>query len=113
MRRHSGWSLVLAALLTAQACAPKKAEAPALAYDPKDFGGTWDRYPLPTENSGQDPSVVPRPEPIPPPPLKPEFKDPWEAEQKKIAAANAAGEPIATGYTHCIPDGMPAMMMAM
>ena len=95
MNRHAGWSLVLMALLAAQACAPKKAEAPALAYDPKDFGGTWDRYPQPTENSGQDPSVVPRPEPIPAPPLKPEFKAPWEAEQKKIAAANAAGEPIA------------------
>jgi len=113
MNRHAGWSLVLMALLAAQACAPKKAEVPALAYDPKDFGGTWDRYPQPTENSGQDPSVVPRPEPIPAPPLKPEFKAPWDAEQKKIAAANAAGEPIATGYTHCIPDGMPAMMMGM
>ena len=106
---------VTAALLGA--CAPKTEQAAATqatpTFDPKDFSGTWDRYPLPTENSGQDPSVVPRPEPIPPPPLKPEYKAAWEAEQKKINAANAAGEPIATGYTHCIPDGMPAMMMAM
>jgi hypothetical protein len=108
--------LALAMMVSLAACAPRQeATAPtaAAAFDAKDFSGTWDRYPLPTENSGQDPTVVPRPEPIPPPPLKPEFMAAWEAEQKVIAAANAAGEPIATGYTHCIPDGMPAMMMAM
>jgi len=107
---------LLAAAFVATGCAPKQAEPTAAtqpAFDPKDFSGTWDRYPLSTENSGQDPTVVPRPEPIPAPPLKPEFKAAWDAEQKKINAANAAGEPIATGYTHCIPDGMPAMMMAM
>ena len=115
MSRAFTAALLIAALATA-GCAPKQAEPTAAAkpaFDPKDFSGTWDRYPLSTENSGQDPTVVPRPEPIPNPPLKPEFKAAWEAEQKKINAANAAGEPIATGYTHCIPDGMPAMMMAM
>ena len=29
------------------------------------------------------------------------------------ADADKRGEPIATGYTHCLPDGMPSMMMAM
>jgi hypothetical protein len=108
------------ALLALSACTPKADQAAANAakpatpaFDAKDFSGTWDRYPQSTENSGQDPSVIPRPDPIPPPPLKPEYKSAWEAERKKIAAANAAGEPIATGYTHCIPDGMPAMMMGM
>jgi hypothetical protein len=107
---------LLATALATAGCAPKQSEPAAAvspAFDAKDFSGTWDRYPLATENSGQDPTVVPRPEPIPPPPLKPEFKAAWDAEQKKINEANAAGEPIATGYTHCIPDGMPAMMMAM
>jgi len=112
-----GGRIVLAgfALLVAlAACTPPADKAPAAAtFDPRDFSGIWDRYPLPTENSGQDPTVVPRPEPIPEPPLKPEFKAAYDAERKKIADANAAGEPIATGYTHCLPDGMPAMMMAM
>jgi hypothetical protein len=117
MKAGAAIALAVTAALVG-ACAPKTEQTAAAtqtapAFDPKDFSGTWDRYPLPTENSGQDPSVVPRPEPIPPPPLKPEYKTAWEAEQKKINAANAAGEPIATGYTHCIPDGMPAMMMAM
>jgi hypothetical protein len=104
--------LVLLAALVA--CKPPAEKPPAAStFDPRDFSGTWDRYPLPTENSGQDPTVVPRPEPIPDPPLKPEFKAAYDAERKKIADANAAGEPIATGYTHCLPDGMPAMMMAM
>jgi len=109
---------LLAALLGLGACAPKAEQGTAAtkpaaaAFDPKDFSGVWDRYPQAT-TAAQDPSVVPRPDPIPPPPLKPEYKTAWEAERKKIAAANAAGEPIATGYTHCIPDGMPAMMMGM
>ncbi|MBK9252070.1 MAG: hypothetical protein IPM70_09340 [Proteobacteria bacterium] len=115
MSRALATALLATALATA-GCAPKQSEPTAAAkpaFDAKDFSGTWDRYPLPTENSGQDPTVVPRPEPIPPPPLKAEFMPAWDAEQKKINEANAAGEPIATGYTHCIPDGMPAMMMAM
>ncbi|MEY4761907.1 MAG: hypothetical protein RLZZ200_1763 [Pseudomonadota bacterium] len=81
-------------------------------FDRRDLSGTWDRYPLPLD-AHQDTSVVPPPPDIPPPPLKPEFKAAWEAHQKKVDEANKRGEPIATGYTHCIPDGMPAMMMAM
>jgi len=107
---HAAASLALLALA---ACArtetPPTADA---AFDPQDFSGTWDRYPLPTDTQ-RDPSVVPRPEDIPPPPLKPEFKAAWEAERKRHDEANAAGRPIATHYTQCIPDGMPAMMMAM
>jgi hypothetical protein len=58
-------------------------------------------------------TVVPAPMDVPPAPLRPEFKAAYDAEQKKINDANKRGEPIATGYTHCIPDGMPTMMMAM
>jgi len=74
-------------------------KAKATRFDRRDLSGTWDRDPLPPD--------------IPQPPLKPEYKAAWDAEQKKIDEANQRGEPIATGYTHCIPDGMPAMMMAM
>jgi hypothetical protein len=89
--------------------APKAA---AKNFDPRDFSGTWDRYPLAIDRQ-RDATVVPPPPDIPPPPLKPGPKAQWEAETAKINAANARGEPIANHYTHCIPDGMPAMMMAM
>ena len=79
------------------------------AFDPKDFSGTWDRY---SREPGA-PNNIPVSTRIPDPPLKPQFVAPWKAERKKFADATAAGEPIATGYTHCQPDGMPAMMMAM
>jgi len=87
------------------------------AFDPRDFSGTWDRYPTATD-AERDPSTVAPAGPvglagIPAPPLKPEFKAAWEAERKRHDEANAAGRPIATHYTECIPDGMPAMMMAM
>lgn len=83
----------------------------AVKFDPRDLNGSWNRYPELT--SRVDPTVEPAPPDIPPPPLKAEYRAAYEAEQKKIADANARGEPIATNYTHCIPDGMPAMMMAM
>jgi hypothetical protein len=109
---------VLLGLVSLQACSGKTPQAtssnvPAKpAFDPKDFSGTWDRYPAPTD-SQRDITVVPVPEAIPPPPLKPEFVDAYKALQKKIADANARGEPLANNYTHCIPDGMPTMMQAM
>ena len=116
MSRPAGYSIALAALLATAACTPKvdpaaTTEATAAAFDPKDFSGIWDRYPQATENSAAP--GVPAPQPIPPPPLKPEFKAAFDAEQKLLADASAAGEPIANNYTHCIPDGMPAMMMNM
>src|SRR4051812_41605226 len=97
-----------AALLTA--LAPAVQAAPM--GDPHDIGGTWDRYPAP-RGSRLDPTVQARPAAPPPPPLKPEYVAAYQAHQKEVAAANAKGQPIATGYTHCIPDGMPTMMMGM
>jgi hypothetical protein len=114
--------LVLLAVVAA--CSPPKPGEPTAgtasaaelkpAFDARDFSGVWDRYPLPTDQQ-RDPStvLVPAPDPIPAPPLKPEFKSVWEAQQKVVREANARGAPIATHYTECIPDGMPAMMMAM
>jgi hypothetical protein len=102
---------------TAAKSADSKGAAPmgqaAAAFDKHDFSGTWDRYPLATDQQRDPTTVIAPPDAIPPPPLKPEFKAAYEAEQKKISDANARGEPIANNYTHCIPDGMPTMMMAM
>lgn len=75
--------------------------------------GKWFSYPPRTGENRLDPSVSLRPSPIPDPPLKPEYIEVWREKQAEIRAANERGEPPATHYTHCIPDGMPAMMMGM
>jgi len=100
--------IALGALFVASAlyAAERKAK-----FDPRDLNGAWDRYP---DSSGRvDPTVAPRAPDIPPPPLRAEYKSAYEAQQKAVAAANARGEPPATNYTHCLPDGMPAVMAAM
>ena len=81
--------------------------APAAAEP--DFSGTWERYPPPGETA--DPRYAPTP--IPDPQLKPEYKAEWEAGQKILKQRLEEGQPAGDNYVHCIPDGMPAMMMGM
>ena len=81
--------------------------APAIAEP--DLSGTWERYPPRDETA--DPRYAPSP--IPDPPLKPEYKRPWEENQAKLAARLAESQPAGDNYVHCIPDGMPAMMQGM
>ena len=83
--------------------------APAPAFAEPDFTGTWERYPQPGETP--DPRYAPTP--IPDPPLKAEYKAEWEAGQKVLAERLEEGQPAGDNYVHCIPDGMPAMMMGM
>ena len=107
--------LVAALLAPALSLAQEVRDAPKTTvqkFDRRDFSGTWDRYPQAIDQ-GRDITVVAPPPDVPPPPLRPEFQAASAAEQKKLDEANKRGEPIATGYTHCIPDGMPTMMMAM
>jgi hypothetical protein len=82
----------------------------AFAAENPRIDGKWFAYP------GQvDPlerSIDP-PAPIPDPPLKPEFLQDWRDLRQTLADADRRGEPIASGYTHCIPDGMPTMMQGM
>ena len=82
-------------------------------YGPRDIGGTWERYPSQFAGLGSDVNAPPRPQPVPDPPLKPEYYAEWRKAQDEAAALTAAGRPPATHYTHCIGDGMPGMMMAM
>jgi len=70
--------------------------------------GAWDRY----GTMNIDPRVTAAP-PVPPPPLKPQYQSEWLARQKAAREADARGEPQFGGYARCLPDGMPAMMMAM
>lgn len=86
---------------------------PAQVPEGAHIDGKWFSYPPRTGNSRLDPSVSLLPSPIPDPPLKPEYLKAWQEKQAVIRKANSEGRPLATHYTHCIPDGMPAMMMAM
>jgi len=104
-------SLLFAPVLLSPTHAAQTATPVKAKFDPRALNGSWNRYP---DTSDQvDRSVQPPPPDVPTPPLKAPHLDEWQARQKIIAAANARGEPIATGYVQCLPDGMPAMMVAM
>jgi hypothetical protein len=81
------------------------------AADEASIDGKWFRYP------GQVDPVelqdIDAPEPVPDPPLKPEYREAWREERARLQEAEASGRPLATGYTRCLPDGMPAMMQGM
>jgi len=114
--RASILCLAVLAASTALAETAKPAAKPAakaVKYNPRDIDGPWDS----ARAMGLDPTIVPggriAAAGIPDPPLKPEYLAAWKKHRAEVAAANARGEPQATGYTHCLPDGMPATMMAM
>jgi hypothetical protein len=75
----------------------------AAAQSPPDLTGAWERYRAPAG----DPSAPP---PEGSPPLKAPLLKEWEARRAAEREADARGEPIAKGYTHCIPEGYPTMM---
>jgi len=122
MTRHKGAVLASAAMLGLLASAAvAAADAPAetrpaakpAAKIPNAraaMTGQWNRYPEIDEKPHPD---FPPAAPIPPPPLKAQYKAEYDALRKKLAEAEAAGKPLYSNYTACIPDGMPAMMMGM
>jgi hypothetical protein len=86
------------------------------AFNPRDIDGSWDRPPPRTVAAGLDPTILAQPignNGIGDPPLKPEYVTAWKKLRADNAAAFARGEPPVTNYVKCIPDGMPATMMAM
>ncbi len=117
-------SLAMAAVLVATSPVlaatdkPAPAKAPAapanaVKFNPRDIDGPWDS----ARAMGLDPTTLPggrqAQQGIPDPPLKPEPLAAWKKRRAEVAAANARGEPPVTGYVKCLPDGMPATMMAM
>ena len=76
---------------------------PAQAQSPPDLTGSWERYRGP---SGA--ATTPPPETTPP--LKGDLLVEWQERRAAEREADARGEPIASGYTHCLPDGVPSMM---
>jgi hypothetical protein len=99
--------LPLAARADQQSSATSTPQAP---IERVHLTGTWDRYPGP--EGRLDPRFTAAP-PAPAPPLKPKFKAEWLARQKAAHEADLRGQPLYSGYAQCLPDGMPAMMMAM
>lgn len=96
------------------ALAQLEVAAQRAASNPPDITGAYERFgnifgPR-TEAQQKDPTIPP---PNPPPPLKPEYLKQWQTRVQAAREAEAKGQPLATGYTHCLPDGMPSMMAAM
>lgn len=91
------------ALVTAAALTFAGALVQAQAPSPPDLTGSWERY----RGTIGDPA---NPPPEAAPPLKPALLAEWQARRDAERAADARGEPIATGYVHCLPDGVPSMM---
>ena len=79
------------------------AQSVAQTSKPVDLTGSWERHRAPAG----DPT---NPPPETPPPLKGDLLVEWQERTAAARAADARGEPIATGYTHCLPDGVPSMM---
>lgn len=68
-----------------------------------DLTGSWERYRGPAGDAATPP-------PEAQPPLKPDLLAEWQKRRQAEREADARGEPLATNYTHCIPDGVPSMM---
>ncbi len=112
--RLLGGSAVLALLVVDQArAAPADAPASLSAgrIDHADLTGTWDRYHA--KSFKIDPRVSSTSSTETEPPLKPKYLAEWRARMKSAREADERGQPLYGGYAQCLPDGMPAMMMAM
>ncbi|MBN1240395.1 MAG: hypothetical protein JXB36_17970 [Gammaproteobacteria bacterium] len=109
--------MVGALLCAAPAAAQDLEEAPAAAPQAstvKGINGSWERFPSAFSGLGSETeSVPPPPDPIPDPPLKPQYLEAWREERARIEELTEQGLPPANNYSACIPDGMPAMMQAM
>jgi hypothetical protein len=102
--RRRGIGLRLAIVLAScAASAPLFAETPAMS-------GVWNRYPpyADTFSNQPDPPELQLVEP----PLKEPYLTEWRALQERRAAADAAGEPLPTPSSQCLPEGAPGIMGA-
>jgi len=106
--------VAVVALLGCAAFADESAQHAAPVAHHK-LTGTWDRYAGAGATPGDaqlDPRYTSAPR-VSPPPLKPQYLSEWQSRQKAAHEADLRGQPLYTGYVQCLPDGMPAMMMAM
>jgi hypothetical protein len=95
------WIAIAAGLLTG-ACAAPPASRPAIS-------GTWERTPDNWYGDNPDSPVLPGG----PVALKEPYASRYQALKKQQAEANAAGTPLATTSSQCLPEGMPTVMAAL
>jgi hypothetical protein len=110
--------LAACSLTAAQAQAPDRGRSSEAVAGVPDFSGTWERYTPPRDQSAAAPRATPGAGLGPafggtPPPLKPEFAAAYEADLKMRQEAERRGEPIPSANAHCLPEGMPGMMIAL
>ena len=79
------------------------AQVGAQTAAPPNLTGSWERY----RGPDGDPYTPP---PEATPPLRADLLAAWQARRAADREADARGEPLASGYTHCLPDGVPSMM---
>jgi hypothetical protein len=104
------WRALIAAPLLALLIVPST-DAFARPLDHSFLTGTWDRYhPRGLKLNPRFTSTIPVPTE---PPLKPKYLAEWRARLAASHQADERGQPFYSGYDQCLPDGMPAMMMAM
>lgn len=103
LRRHR---IELRLALVLASCA---ASTPLLA-EPPNISGVWNRYPpyADTFSNEPDPPELQLVEP----PLKEPYLTEWRALQERRTAADAAGEPLPTPSSQCLPEGAPGIMGA-
>ena len=105
-------SLTLAALV-AVVVAQSVARAQSKPAAVPDITGSWERHGLGPGARAGGPRDATVPPPAPQPQLKPQYAKEWQDRIMAVRTADAKGEPLATNYTDCLPDGMPTMMGAM
>jgi hypothetical protein len=82
----------------------------------RGLNGSWERWPSRAAGLGSDVSPPPvdlNVDPIPEPPLAPEYLEEWRATREENRRLTEQGLPPASNYSACIGDGMPAMMQGM
>ncbi len=96
---------------TALACAaqPSAHQPKAQGAHRPDISGTWERTPDDWFGENPDDPVHPGG----PMDLKASYAKQYAELKKRQAAANAAGTPLATTSSMCLPEGMPVMMAAL
>lgn len=111
--------VALTALPVVHADAQDRSRSDESVAGQPDFSGTWERYAPPRDPSAQPPRGTPGAGGLGPtfggsaPPLKLEFVAAYEADLKMRQEAERRGEPILSPNAFCLPEGMPAMMIAL
>jgi hypothetical protein len=112
--------LVLSSAPVVHAQPPDRSRSSESTAGRPDFSGTWERYVPPRDanapaargtpgaGGGLGPTFAGTP-----PPLKPEYAAAYEADVQRRQDAERRGAPIPSANAQCIPEGMPAMMIAL